>query len=167
MKLKYYLRGIGIGVIVATLIMTVSSVIHNNNLSEEKIIKEAQKLGMIMPENTEGLDRLWSEKDTEVSTENVSDTQLSEDTQISDDTQVSEQTTPPVEKTTVKVTITDEDGAKSVSRKLLEAGVVTDAEDFLMYLSDNGYKSVIRSGIFEIPVGVSYEEICDIIIRNN
>ena len=67
----------------------------------------------------------------------------------------------------MKVTITDEDGAKSVSRKLQEAGVITDAEDFLMYLSDNGYKSVIRSGILEIPVGVSYEEICDIIIRNN
>ena len=60
MKLKYYLRGIGIGVIVATLIMTISSVRHNNNLSEDVIIKEALKLGMVMPESTEEKDSLFT-----------------------------------------------------------------------------------------------------------
>ena len=89
MKLKYYLRGIGIGVIVATLVMTVSSGIHNNNLSDETIIKEAQKLGMIMPENTESKDSLWGNAteeemtgtellSTESTTENVYATEMTE-----------------------------------------------------------------------------------------
>ena len=48
MKLKYYLRGAGIGIIFATLVLTVSSIAHVNNPSKETIIKEAKKLGMIM-----------------------------------------------------------------------------------------------------------------------
>lgn len=51
MRFKYYLKGLGIGIIFATLIMTVSSVIHNNNLSDEEIIKRAEKLGMVMLES--------------------------------------------------------------------------------------------------------------------
>ena len=50
MKLKYYLRGVGIGIIFATLVMTVSSFVHKNNISDEYIIKEARKLGMVMKE---------------------------------------------------------------------------------------------------------------------
>ena len=40
MKLKYYLRGAGIGIIFATLVMIVSCFMHNYNLSDEYIIKE-------------------------------------------------------------------------------------------------------------------------------
>lgn len=73
MKIKYYLRGLGMGILFATLVMTVSSVIHNNNLSEEKIIKEAKKLGMIMPEEeTESKGLFASKSDIETeSTESI------------------------------------------------------------------------------------------------
>lgn len=86
MKLKYYLRGLGMGIIFATLILSISSVIHNNNLSEEIIIKEAKKLGMIMPGETEGnKGGLWSNNDTteSVESENQSETEI--DTTAEDD----------------------------------------------------------------------------------
>ena len=38
MKLKYYLRGAGIGIIIATMIMTFSSWVHKNNITNEYII---------------------------------------------------------------------------------------------------------------------------------
>ena len=163
MKLKYYLRGIGIGVIVATLIMTVSSAIHNNNLSDEMIIKEAQKLGMIMPENTEDKDSLWEKKeDTEVSNENAVNTenvQSTENIQNTEDAHISED----VE--LLEITIVDTDGARHVSEKLFAIGVIADAKDFRQYLVDNGYAYTIRSGVFKIPKGSTYEQICNIIIR--
>uniref|UniRef100_UPI004056C133 hypothetical protein n=1 Tax=Agathobacter sp. TaxID=2021311 RepID=UPI004056C133 len=53
MKLKYYLRGIGVGIIAATIILTVSAMGHNHNLTEEQIMEEALKLGMVMPESTQ------------------------------------------------------------------------------------------------------------------
>lgn len=193
MKLKYYLRGIGIGVIVATMIMTVSSVIHNNNLSDEMIIKEAQKLGMIMPENTEDNNSLWgnstesgsesettsqnTEADNSSETQSLEDIQIPEDTQISEDTQTSEETqtpentqTPDDTQTTVDenmavITVDDSDAARHVSEKLQAAGLIEDAVDFKNYLADKGYAKDIKSGTFEIPKGSSYEEICDIIIK--
>lgn len=77
MKLKYYLRGVGIGIIFATLVMTVSSFVHKNNLTDEYIIKEARKLGMIMKEEDNGLNDLFGNNDTQ-STEEV---QVTEETQ--------------------------------------------------------------------------------------
>lgn len=89
MKLKYYLRGIGIGVIVATLVMAASSMIHNNNLSDEFIIKEAQKLGMVMPEKENDLDHLWGNKDTEEN-EGAEDDSMTEDAQDTENLQDTE-----------------------------------------------------------------------------
>ena len=80
MKLKYYLRGLGLGVIFATLIMTISSVIHNNNLSDEEIIKRAQKLGMVMQESqTE--DSLFGPSKEETKTETESKTESESQTE--------------------------------------------------------------------------------------
>ena len=183
MKLKYYLRGIGIGVIVATLIMTVSSVIHNNNLSDEVIIKEALKLGMIMPESTEGKDSLWGEKDTESTqssqnddsqsiedtqsenTQATENTQSPEDTQSVEDTQSAEDTQMVVDENMGVITVEDGDAARHVSEKLKAAGIIENAEEFRAYLSNNGYASRIRNGTYVIPKGSTYEEICDYIIK--
>lgn len=53
MRFKYYLRGAGIGVIAATLILSVAFLFHDN-ISDEEVIRRAMKLGMIMQENTSG-----------------------------------------------------------------------------------------------------------------
>ena len=59
MKLKYYLRGVGIGIVFATLVMTVSGLEHKYNISEEYIIKEARKLGMVMKDELDGNNGLF------------------------------------------------------------------------------------------------------------
>ncbi len=53
MRLKYYIRGIGIGIIFTTLIFVISlhfgsGNIKNNDISDEEIIKRATELGMTM-----------------------------------------------------------------------------------------------------------------------
>ena len=65
MKLKYYLRGVGIGIIFATIVMTVSSLVHKYNISDEYIIKEAKKLGMVMKDDLDDNNGLWGSDDTE------------------------------------------------------------------------------------------------------
>lgn len=59
MKLKYYLRGLGIGMVVSTLILVIS---YNtqNKISDEEVIMRAKKLGMVM--STE--DDLFGEETT-------------------------------------------------------------------------------------------------------
>lgn len=53
MRFKYYLRGAGIGVIAATLILSIAFLFHDN-ISDEEVIRRAMKLGMVMQENGPG-----------------------------------------------------------------------------------------------------------------
>ena len=43
--------------------------------------------------------------------------------------------------------------------------LIEDAEDFRLYMGQIGYASFIHSGDFQIPMGASYEEIANILIR--
>ena len=84
------------GIIFATLVLTISSVIHNNNLSEEKIIKEAKKLGMIMPEETESnKGGLWNKHEDTESTDSDTQAATENDTAIESDSSM--ETEPTVE----------------------------------------------------------------------
>uniref|UniRef100_N2BBG4 YceG-like family protein n=1 Tax=Eubacterium plexicaudatum ASF492 TaxID=1235802 RepID=N2BBG4_9FIRM len=53
MRFKYYLRGAGIGVMVATLVLSIAFLFHDN-ISDEEVIRRAMKLGMVMQDNTPG-----------------------------------------------------------------------------------------------------------------
>ena len=98
MKLKYYLRGAGIGIIFATLVMTLSSFVHKNNISDEYIIKEARKLGMIMREEADKNNNLFVEE-----TEDTEDSEITEELQTSEDTQIEESEIPPSESEQIPV----------------------------------------------------------------
>ena len=54
MKLKYYLRGLGIGIICTAIIMGIAlSGNKKETLTDTEIIERARLLGMVMPEDTE------------------------------------------------------------------------------------------------------------------
>ena len=50
MKLKYYFRGLGIGIIVTTIILVSCFSMQKPKMTDEQIIEKAALLGMIMPE---------------------------------------------------------------------------------------------------------------------
>lgn len=90
MKFKYYLRGLGIGIIFAVIIMTVGAK-NSSQMSDEEILKRAAELGMV-EENSGRSGVLKSSDDTEnteivesvyntESTENVSDKKSISDTE--------------------------------------------------------------------------------------
>ena len=72
MKLKYYVRGLGIGIVFATLLCVISfKVSGKTDMSDVEVIKRAEALGMIM--KTDILKEETSEEDTsekETTTEN-------------------------------------------------------------------------------------------------
>lgn len=58
MKIKYYLRGLGIGIIVTTLILS----FRKTDLTDQEIIDMAGKLGMVMKEDPKGnLDEVYAQ----------------------------------------------------------------------------------------------------------
>ncbi len=64
MKLKYYLRGIGIGLIITTVVMALTFMLHKDDLiSDDEIRERARALGMVMQEETGGRDTLVNNDD--------------------------------------------------------------------------------------------------------
>ena len=56
MKLKYYMRGLGIGIILTTLILMIGN--PKEKLSDDEIIKRAGELGMVMSQKEDKLDEV-------------------------------------------------------------------------------------------------------------
>lgn len=71
MKLKYYLRGLGIGIIVTAVIMTVAFG-NKQPMTDEEVVKRAKELGMI--ENSVLVDR--AEKDVESNVDEETDKEV-------------------------------------------------------------------------------------------
>lgn len=88
MKLKYYLRGLGIGIIVTTVILMISFGKREAKLSDEEIISRAEVLGMVMPEESSETE----ETETDVLPESEQDPEIPEDTQTGDMPSVPEDT---------------------------------------------------------------------------
>ena len=90
MKLKYYLRGVGIGLIIATLILMIATALHSNkDLSDEEIIARAEKRGRVKKEDGEKEDKkTWADLD-DPNAEETDDKTLQED---STEDQTEEQT---------------------------------------------------------------------------
>ena len=54
MKLKYYLRGLGVGILVTTVILMIAFARHPQKLTDEEIIARAEMLGMVMEDKEAG-----------------------------------------------------------------------------------------------------------------
>ena len=177
MKLKYYLRGVGIGIIFATLVMTLSSFVHKNNITSEYIIKEARKLGMVMRDELNNNNGLLGKDETEDTEESESESVKpsesesqtpppSESESQTPQPSESESQNPPAseEKQYVTVTVVRGDYARQVAEKVKAAGLIEDAEDFRKYIGRKGYGQLFHAGTYKIPLGADYEEICQILI---
>ncbi len=98
MKRKYYLRGIGIGIIFASIIMSIGyHTSDKNKLTEEKIIEKAKELGMVFEEENSKIDQLLSTitpsptPEKEDSTGETSSEETTEETSTEDESANEEQ----------------------------------------------------------------------------
>ena len=173
MKQKYFLRGLASGIVVTTVILTISFNARKDDISEQEVIARAEKLGMVMAEAVE---------DTPEPTEaEVTVTPTPEPTEEPKATATPTPTLEPTEEPKATATPTPEAVQSSsekkvlriasgmwsdkVARELQAMGVIEDAADFDQYLIRNGYAERLVVGTFEIPVGATYEQIAQIITR--
>lgn len=166
MKRRYYMRGIGISMIVTAILMGVATG-GKDSLSDEEIKKRALQLGMVEEKNTVLSDLKNQESSSPTIVYDEDEQQESENVPESTEPGESEEvpeSTEPAE--TVTITVVKGDSSVSVSRDLEEAGLVESAKDFDRYLCNNGYDKRISVGTYEIPIGTSEEKIAKIITRS-
>ena len=163
MKLKYYLRGLGIGILVTAAILTI--VYHTKgSMSDSQIMKRAAQLGMVMASTED--DTLFAQT-TQVDT-TIGETgtiSVEETTTVVETTEaVTEASTEPAAAEAV-LTISPGMYSESVSAELVRLGIITNQKEFNSYLVNNGYAECIQTGDFKIKADMSYDEIARIITK--
>ena len=172
MKLKYYLRGLGMGMFVTALILIIAHNV-NDGISDAEIIRRAKALGMVMSteDNLFNDETSTADKNNETTTsENQSTEEPTTEEPTTEESTTEEPTTE--EPTTVapmvkELTFTVERGmySEAVTRILVQGGIITNEAEFNQYLSDTGYDEKIQTGIFTVNSGMSYEEIAKILSK--
>lgn len=164
MKLKYYLRGLGIGIIITTIILMIAHSGYTKELTDEEIIARAEKLGMLMKEESL-FPNSKQEKDSEAVTDTIEKNESSEilEEEESETEGLQEDDT---EQDTLgevyRLVIPPGTVPRSICRELEENGVIESAEALREYLVEVGYTKVIRVGAYDIPCGATNEEVYEI-----
>lgn len=194
MKLKYYLRGLGIGIIVTTIILMISFAMHNKEMTDSEIIERAEELGMVFQEdalfssetsaeeadtqtmeteageNSIDIDETSNENDgssTETAPTNVANTEDNTPANQTEDDSVNPSNEQPIagnDGSPYVLTIKQGDVCRTICDDLHANGLIDDSEGFRVYLGKVGYASNMSVGQYEIPYGLSYEEIYQILL---
>jgi len=167
MKLKYYLRGLGIGILVTAVIMGVTQGSRKETLSDREIRERAAALGMVEPGNS--LADLEA-AETPAATEIPEATETPAATEAPAATETPEVTVRPTQKpaeeeegSSYTFEIQAGDSSYQVAYRLQQAGLVADARDFDNYLCSKGYDRKLKTGSYEIPETATEEEISEIL----
>lgn len=181
MKFQYFLRGLGVGIVLAAIVLCVTYRTDGNGNVD--VVEEAKKLGMVFPEGTQAPENkqdsvLTPTAEPIVTAEPVSSPAVSGagvTGNAATDSEGGETAKPTAKlakkeksssgKDTIKFTVKSGLLSSSVAREMKKAGIIKDADDFDQYLEESGYSRKIRSGTYSIPSGASYEEIAKIITR--
>ena len=177
MKKKYFVRGLGIGIIFGALIMLAAYLTSGKgSLSDEEVMKRAQELGMVKKSEyvldsevtseettTEAVTTeapVTTEKATEAATTEAPGTTEKATEAATTEAATTEQTDA---KTKATITVSGGMSSETISSLLENAGLVDSASKFNSFLVQNGYDKKLETGSFDISGGMTYEEIARIL----
>jgi hypothetical protein len=186
MNLKYYLRGLGFGIIVTALVMGFSG--SRDKMSDAEIRSRAEALGMTdtsdvltkqatdttqktvtdkkktasASSSTSAKTEISSSQETAVSTSSALTTQTAVSTiQAASTTSSSVSPVASTSAASMTLSIVSGDSSYSVAKKLEAAGLVDSAAEYDRYLCSNGYDKKIHTGTYKISDGESEQEIAE------
>ena len=171
MKIQYYLRGLGIGIIVTALVMGITKD-RKEPLTEAEIRAMALEIGMVDSNSLKLTDTQASgEPDSFSGTPEPGEPSGDEGPGEGEDGEEPEEPEEPSgdegqPDEGITVEIEPGAGSRAICRMLEEAGLIEDADSFDRYLIDNGYSKRIRVGTYVIIPGTDPEEIARIITRD-
>lgn len=163
MKLKYYMRGIGIGVLVTTIILVIAFAFTGNNMSDEEIIDRAKKLGMVESSKTMTSNSTNATNSTNNAT--VGNQTIPGATNpMPDNNSTNTSNTANANNDSVEFTISENDVSRTVIERLAQQGLISDAAAFNKYLNDKGLDNNLQNGTFKIRRGMSEEELANLLV---
>ena len=173
MKRKYFVRGLGVGILFGALIMFAAYMTSGKNrMSDEDVIKRAQELGMVKQSEYVLESDVTSQETTteEITTEAPTTTEKATTEATTTEKTTTEKATTEVSttekadtSTQTTVTISSGMSSEAIASALANAGLVDDASKFNSFLVANGYDMKLETGNCSLETGMSYEEIAKIL----
>lgn len=187
MKARWFLRGLGIGIVITALVLCIT---YRNDRRGNDIIRQAKELGMVFPRNEtadvshsedepeqdEPKDEEPEDKKPENKEDAVSGAAVKE--KDPSNSKADEKAKEKLDKSSNDIAGASKYHANaksfvvrsgllssSVAREMEEAGIIDDADSFDEFIEKNGYGKMLRSGKYNIPNGADYETIAKIITR--
>ena len=170
MKLKYYMRGVGIGVVVTTIILVIAFSFAGSDMSDKDVIERAKKLGMVegsttMTNATTNNTSNSSKNGTGNATEVEGNQTIPGATGPMPDNNTTQNSTANITPTdSVEFTISDGDVSRTVIERLVAMGLVSDYDSFNRYLNEKGLDHNLQNGTFKIKKGISQEELANLLV---
>lgn len=168
MKLKYYLRGLGIGIITATIILMIAFAMRGSAISDEEIIRRAKNLGMIMQGTEEMIPSGTEIEKSEVESTEILNTESKDsehsNTEVVDTENISNEANSSVTQVYTEFVVEKGDSSNMVANKLYSAGLVDDPNKFNDYMVEQKYDNFVQPGSVNIPSGATYEELAQLLI---
>lgn len=173
MRIKYQLRGLGIGLIITTIILTISHSVREIEANSKSNIQPTESTGSIIAFDKDAQSSQADEetqKETEIKPAEQESITEAETKPTEPETKPAQPETQPTQPETqtgnvVTVRIKDVYYARQAADILYNAGVITDKAGFVNYLDKAGYAERISEGTYQIRQGDSYETIAKIICR--
>ena len=170
MKFRYFLRGVGAGIVFAAIIFIIAYNGKGNEIGDDEIIKRAKQLGMIEAGDQVGilLDEKTSDESSQIKQESNSKadekkTESSEALKITEKTSEENNTTEEKQDSTeieqFELVVSAGMSSYPVCQKLESFGLIDNAEEFDDYLIEHGYASKISVGTHVLKKGMTKEEI--------
>lgn len=183
MKLKYYLRGLGTGIFVTAVILSVAFEVRISKLnssmqneweshtekqsetSPSSVESESISEGRTEEQSSSLNDKKTENRDSsaEESSDETSSSDKEETTTEPETASKAEVSTAMPQSAMVTLDIYSGMSSNKVAKRLEELGVVEDADDFNNYMYSQRVENSIRIGKFEIGQDATYDEIVAII----
>ena len=164
MKLKFYLRGLGVGILVTTLILTVAFAVRNsqptlgeNPSTVASILNPSQS--ETKAADTQTQQTTQQQKETAAVTKAEVVTQAQVQTVAEKVTEATIAQKDEVTNQPIIVVFSDISNSERAAQAVANAGVIESWSDFNKYLESSGYAVKIHNGTYTLYKGQDYESI--------
>ena len=175
MKLKYYLRGAGIGIVATTLVFSIANAVSSAN---KRLVTGTEQT------STESSILAYTQKDTQAETikQEEETTAVQEETTTQEETTIGQETTAATEASEpetqgqpqtraalylpgdeVQIEIGSGYTATQVADMFLSAGIISDRDGFIGYMAASGNSTKMIAGTHIVKKNDSFENLANVI----
>ncbi len=159
-KLAYLLLGIGCGIVLASGLYFLFPEVRYKDVSDEVIIERAKELGYVSLK--ESLEKEVS-KDIGIEDEKLEENKEDKEKEGAKDIGQVDKSEEKFDEDSIEIEIKPGENLSDIARKLLDAGLIRDIEEFKLLARSKGVDKKLSYGVYDFKYNTSYSTIIKIL----